>query len=218
MLDVDQLVVSAARRTLLDGLDVELAPGSTTWLDGPVASGKTTLLRTLAGAHPATSGTIRLGGRDLGAWPLADRRRAVVLCGPSPYLFRGSIADNIGFAHAGAERSAVEHAAAAADVIEFTAELPDGLDTLVGERGVTLSGGQRQRIGLARAVLAAPSILLLDGATTAVEPARELQLITRLRAALPESVIVVVSPNPGIAGLASATIDLGAARPEASRR
>ena len=143
-------------------------------------------------------------------------RRGVVLVGPTPFVFRGSVADNLRFGRPDASLDQMERAARIADADEFIATLPERYDSLIGERGVTLSGGQRQRIALARAVLAHPPVLLLDGATSALDPTRELSVLRALREEWRDGLVVVVSANPDVVDLADQVFDVGDGRVRAT--
>ena len=127
------------------------------------------------------SGVVSIGGIDVRQLRLAELRAAIGMVFEDSFLFSDSIAANIAYGRPDASRAQVEAAAQAAEAAEFIAELPDGYDTIVGERGLTLSGGQRQRIALARALLTDPRIVLLDDATSAVDPRVEADILATLR-------------------------------------
>ncbi|SEK95604.1 ATP-binding cassette, subfamily B, multidrug efflux pump [Roseateles sp. YR242] len=179
----------------LSGIDLHLPPGRTLGIVGATGSGKSTLLRLLLRQYEPTSGRMLLGGVEAPRIRLAALRRAIAWVPQEPFLFSASIADNIALARPQASREEVMAVAALAAVHEDVAELAQGYDTLVGERGVTLSGGQRQRVAIARALLAASPLLLLDDALSAVDSGTEAEILSHwreLRRQHPERSLVVV--------------------------
>lgn len=185
--------------------EIGLEAGGLTLVHGATGSGKSTLFAALAGLRRPQQGTLELHGAALERWPRTAVRERVLLVGPTPFLFAGTIAENLRFAAPDASASTLHDALTAAQC-DFVAGLPGGIDTLIGERGVNLSGGQRQRLALARAILARPEVLLVDGATSALDPATEVALIAALRAALPVAAIAVVSDNPALLALADRVV------------
>ena len=161
--------------TLRD-IQLDIAPGEVVAIVGPSGGGKTTLTSLLPRFWDVTEGRILLDGIDVRQLRLADLRRAVGIVPQEPALFSGTVAENIAYARPDAPRADLEAAAAAAHADEFISRLPEGYDTVVGERGVKLSGGQRQRIAIARAVLKDPAVLVLDEATSSLDTESE-QLI-----------------------------------------
>ena len=153
----------------IDGVTIDLAAGRTTAVVGPTGSGKSTLVKLLLRFYDPDSGRITIDGVDVRDLDLGDLRRLTGLVSQEVYLFHGSVRDNIAYGRPDAPLDEVVAAAMAAEVHDFVLGLPDGYDTVVGERGQKLSGGQRQRISLARAILKDPAILLLDEATSAVD-------------------------------------------------
>jgi ATP-binding cassette subfamily B protein len=164
-------------RPILAGVDLEIRPGEMIGLVGHSGSGKSTLVNLICRFHDVSGGAIEVDGVDVRRYAIADFRRHIGLVLQEPFLFFGSIAENIAYGKPGATRDEIVAAARAAHAHEFILRLPQGYDSLVGERGQGLSGGERQRISIARALLIDPRILILDEATSAVdtETEREIQ-------------------------------------------
>lgn len=154
-------------------LNLHIKPGEKIGLVGRSGGGKTTLTKLLSREHDITGGTIELDGCDIRSVKLASLRRAISLVPQEPLLFHRSIADNIGYGKLNASRREIEAVAKMANAHDFISLLPDGYDTLVGERGVKLSGGQRQRVAIARAMLKNAPVLILDEATSALDSESE---------------------------------------------
>ncbi len=159
---------------VLHDITLEAAAGTTTALVGPSGSGKSTLLGLLAAFHRPRSGTIRIDGLDISAFDLREYRAQIGLVLQETFLFDGTILENIRFSRPDASLENVHRVAKVAHCDEFIRRMPDGYETIVGERGVKLSGGQRQRVAIARALLADPAILLLDEATSSLDSESEL--------------------------------------------
>ena len=168
---------------VIKGIDLDVEPGETIALVGRSGAGKTTLCNLIARFYDPSAGSIRLDGTDLRDIDLQSYRRLLGIVEQDVFLFDGSVAENIAYADRRASRSAVERAARAANAAAFIEALPDGYDTLIGERGVRLSGGQRQRLAIARAILADPVLFILDEATSNLDTESE-RLIQRALADL----------------------------------
>jgi ATP-binding cassette subfamily B protein len=198
-------------RPILDGLDLELAPGESVALVGATGSGKSTVAGLLARLYDPDGGRVLLDGRDLRELPLADVRRAVALVFEETFLFTESVRENIRFGRPDADDEAVADAARLAGAAEFVAELPDGYDTVLGERGFSLSGGQRQRVAIARAILADPAVLVLDDATSAVDATKEHEIRAALAQVMQGRTTLVIAHRPATIALADrvAVLDHG---------
>jgi ATP-binding cassette subfamily C protein CydD len=167
------LTYAPDRPPALDGLGFRVIAGETLLLTGPSGSGKTSVLRLLMGFRRPDSGRIAINGRDATLLKPSELRRLSSYVGQRAFIFRGSIRDNIRFARPDADDAAIEAAARAAQVMEFAATLPQGLDTPVGEGGFGLSGGQAQRLAVARAFLRDTPLVLLDEPTAHLDPGTE---------------------------------------------
>ncbi len=160
-------------RPVLHGVSFEVEPGQTVALVGPTGAGKTTIASLIPRFYDATEGGIRIDGRDVRAFARKDLRRNIGIVLQEPFLFSGTVAENIGYGLDDAAREEIEAAARAVDAHGFIAELPDGYDTVLGEGGGSLSQGQRQLLSFARAVLTDPRILILDEATSNIDTRTE---------------------------------------------
>lgn len=163
-------------RRVIRGIDLNIAPGEMIGLVGHSGSGKSTLVNLICRFYDVSHGSIRLDGVDIRALPISEFRRNIGLVLQEPFLFFGTIAENIAYGKPEASRSEIIAAARAANAHEFILRLPHGYDSLVGERGQALSGGERQRISIARALLIDPPILILDEATSSVDTATEKEI------------------------------------------
>lgn len=163
-------------RTVLQQLDLEIAPGEMIGLVGRSGAGKSTLVNLILRFHDSDGGAILVDGVDIRTLRIADYRRQVGLVLQEPFLFYGTVAENIAYGRPQATRAEIVAAARAAHAHDFILRLPQGYDSLVGERGQTLSGGERQRISIARALLIDPRILILDEATSSVDTTTEQEI------------------------------------------
>jgi ABC-type multidrug transport system fused ATPase/permease subunit len=161
---------------VLRGIDVDVEPGRTVAIVGPTGSGKTTLVMLIPRLYDVSDGAVLVDGVDVRTVDPASLRREVAVVSDDAFLFSASLGENIAYARPDADDDEVLAAALRAGLGELLDDLPDGLDTLVGERGLTLSGGQRQRVAIARALLAEPRILILDDATSSVDATTESQI------------------------------------------
>lgn len=163
-------------RSILQDINLTIKPGEMIGLVGHSGSGKSTLVNLICRFYDVAEGSIRIDGVDIRSLPVAEYRRNIGLVLQEPYLFFGTIAENIAYGKPQASREEIIAAARAAHAHEFILRLPQGYDSLVGERGQALSGGERQRISIARALLIDPRILILDEATSSVDTETELEI------------------------------------------
>jgi ATP-binding cassette subfamily B protein len=189
-------------RAVLDGLDLEIRSGESVALVGATGSGKSTVAGLLARLYDPDAGRVLLDGHDVRELRLADVRGAVALVFEETFLFTESVRENIRFGRPDADDEAVIGAATLAGAAGFIAELPDGYDTVLGERGFSLSGGQRQRIAIARAILADPAVLVLDDATSAVDATKEHEIRAALAKVMRGRTTLVIAHRPATIALA----------------
>jgi ATP-binding cassette, subfamily B, bacterial len=190
-----------AHRPVLRGVCLELEPGRTLALTGATGAGKTTLLQLVPRLADPASGRITLDGTDIRALPLGVLRTRIGCAFEDATLFSASVGENVSFGAPDATESEIEQALAAAQA-GFVHDLPWGLDTRIGEQGMTLSGGQRQRIALARAILAKPSVLVLDDPLSALDVHTEEKVSHALRQVLAGTTALIVAHRPSTVALA----------------
>ncbi len=181
---------------VLEGVSFEVAPGSMLGIAGRTGSGKSTLLTLLARLEESPRGSIEIGGMPLEELPLARLRETVTFVPQEPFLFSTTLAENIAFGKPEASREELERVADLAGLRPDLAEWPQGLDTRVGERGVTLSGGQKQRVALARALLLNRPVLLLDDALSALDSETEAWVLEHLSRLRGQTTVVLVAHRP----------------------
>jgi ATP-binding cassette, subfamily B, bacterial len=178
---------------VLSGIQLEIAPGEVIAICGPTGAGKTSLLNLLPRFYDPTDGRVLLGGVDARDLPVEELRSAVAIVTQKPILFSIPLRDNLLAARPDAPWDEVVAACEAAGVAHFASELPDGYDTLIGERGVNLSGGQRQRVALARALVAGARVVALDDPMSAVDTQTERHLVENLRPALAGRTVLIAT-------------------------
>jgi ATP-binding cassette subfamily B protein len=179
---------------------------------GGTGSGKSTLGRLAARFYDVTAGRVTIDGHDVRSLSLASLREQVGIVPDEPFLFSLSLHDNIAYGKPHATRDEVITAAVAAGADEFIRDLPDGYDTVVGERGYTLSGGQRQRVAIARALLVNPPVLVLDDATSAIDVTVEQRIHASLRDQMRGRTTLIVAHRLSTIGLADRVVLMEAGR------
>jgi len=193
-------------RPVLDGLDLEIRGGEAIALVGATASGKSTVARLIPRFYDVSGGRICIDGQDVRETRLNEVRRAIGLVFEDTFLFSDTVRSNIAFADPEATMEQVVRAARLAGADEFVKDLPAGYDTIVGEHGYSLSGGQRQRIAIARAVLADPRILILDDATSSVDPSKEHEIRSALREVMQGRTTIIIAHRPATIALADRVV------------
>jgi ABC-type multidrug transport system fused ATPase/permease subunit len=203
-------------RPVLHDVDLEIEAGRIVALIGHTGSGKTTLTTLVPRFYDVQGGRVILDGADIRDVRLDDLRREIGIVSQDPFLFSTSVRDNIAFGATAATDEEVERAARMAQAHEFVVELPQGYDTVIGERGITLSGGQRQRIAIARAILVDPRVLVLDDATASVDATTEAQIRLGLREAMKGRTTLIVAHRLSTISLADEIVVLERGRVAAS--
>ena len=178
---------------VLHDLSLEISPGATVALVGPSGAGKSTLAALIPRLYDVTSGTLRIDGHDVRHIRLDDLRRAVGVVAQDPHLFHDTVGANLRYARPEASVAELRAACAAARVLEVVESMPEGFDTMVGERGYRLSGGEKQRLAIARMLLKDPAIVVLDEATSSLDAENEAAIQAALGEALAERTAVIIA-------------------------
>jgi ATP-binding cassette, subfamily B, bacterial len=202
----------APGRTVLDGIDMEIEPGTTVALIGHTGSGKTTLASLVPRFYDVTAGAVEIDGVDVRDVAVRSLRSQIGLVPQDPFLFSASVRENIGFGRLDATDAQIRRAASLAQADEFISELPDGYETVIGERGITLSGGQRQRIAIARALVVDPRVLIFDDATASVDATTEAKIKLGLREAMKGRTTIIIAHRLSTISLADEIIVLDGGR------
>jgi ATP-binding cassette, subfamily B, bacterial len=196
------------QRLVLSGVELEIAPDRNVAIIGHTGSGKTTLTALVPRFYDTTEGAVLIDGVDVRDVTLASVRSQIAVISQDPFLFSTTVRENIAFGAPGASDAEIESAARLAQAHDFIADLPDGYETVIGERGITLSGGQRQRIAIARAIVLNPRILILDDATAAVDATTEARIRLGLREAMKGRTTLIVAHRLSTISLADEIIVL----------
>ncbi len=196
----------------LTDVNLEVEAGRTVALVGPTGSGKTSLVALIARLYDPSEGEVVVDGADVRSVDVRSLRRAIAFVADDSFLFSASVSENIAYARPDASREEVEHAARRAQAHGFIERLPEGYETLVGERGLTLSGGQRQRIAIARALVADPRILILDDATSSVDATTEAEIKRGLAEAMEGRTTLVVAHRLSTISLADEIVVMDGGR------
>ncbi|MBM95800.1 MAG: ABC transporter ATP-binding protein [Oceanospirillaceae bacterium] len=186
----------AEREPVLNNTSVVFPAGQKIALSGASGVGKSTLIDLLMRFHDPQQGTVTLDGVDICDLALSELRQHIAVVSQDIVLFRGSLRDNLTYAAPNTSAAALERAVSDARLISLIEQMPDGLDSVIGERGQRLSGGQKQRIAIARALLQQPAVLVLDEATSAVDEATEQQVITAIDQLFPNTTRILISHRP----------------------
>ena len=197
---------------MLRDFDLHIAAGASVAVVGATGSGKSTLARLLVRFYDVDAGAITIDGVDVRDLTLAELRHAVAIVFEDTFLFHDTVAANIAFSRPDAAQHDVEAAARLSGAHDFIVRLPQGYDTLLGERGFSLSGGQRQRVALARAILANPRVLVLDDATSAVDPSKEHEIREAMATVMEGRTTIVIAHRPGTIALADTVVLLDEGR------
>jgi ATP-binding cassette subfamily B protein len=197
---------------VLDHLDLTIQPGESVALVGATGSGKSTVARLLPRFYDVDQGQIMLDGVDIRDLGIDELRRSIGIVFEETFLFNDTVANNIAFADPDADDEDIHRAARLAGAHEFVADLPDGYRTEIGERGFSLSGGQRQRLAIARAILADPRVLILDDATSSVDPTKEHEIRDALGEVMRNRTTIVIAHRPATIALADRVVLLDRGR------
>jgi ATP-binding cassette subfamily B protein len=199
-------------RPVLAGLALDIAPGERVAVVGDTGSGKSSLAALAIRAYDSESGRVVVDGHDVTTLRLASLRAAVAIVSAEPVLFTGTLWDNVSLGTPQAGEAEIRSALWAAAALDFAEALPDGLHTIIGERGQTLSGGQRQRVALARALLRRPRAVILDDALSQLDAATEDTVLSRLPLALDRATVLCLGTRPPRAGFADRVMTLADGR------
>jgi ATP-binding cassette subfamily B protein len=199
-------------RPVIDDLSLEIERGQTVALIGPTGCGKTTLASMVPRFYDPEAGSIAIDGVDLRELALHDLRRSIGIVDQEPYLFSATIAENLRFGNPDATDEELWTAIDAAQAREFVDKLPNGIDTVVGERGLTLSGGQRQRLAIARALVVDPRVLILDDATASVDSQVEEKISSALSGSTGGRTTIIIAHRPSTIALADHIVVMGRGR------
>ena len=197
-----------SERPVLEDVSLELAPGRVVALIGHTGAGKTTLASLVPRFYDVQRGRVTIDGVDVRDMRLTSLRSAIGVIAQDPFLFSATVRENIAFGRADATDDEVERAARLAQAHEFVEALPEGYDTVIGERGITLSGGQRQRISIARALVVDPRILILDDATASVDATTESKIREGLREAMRGRTTIIIAHRLSTIALADEIVVL----------
>ena len=195
-------------RPVLHDVDLELAPGKVVALIGHTGSGKTTLASLVPRFYDVQQGRVAVDGNDVRDLTLTSLRAEIGVIAQDPFLFSASVRENIAFGRSDATDDDVVRAAQVAQAHEFIEALPDGYDTIIGERGITLSGGQRQRVAIARALVVDPRLLILDDATAAVDATTESKIRDGLSEAMRDRTTIIIAHRLSTIALADEIVVL----------
>jgi ATP-binding cassette subfamily B protein len=201
-----------AERPVLQDIDLDISPGRTIALIGHTGSGKTTLTSLVPRFYDATKGRVLLDGVDVRDVKLRSLRHGIGVISQDPFLFSATVRENITFGAPDLSDEEVERVARLAQAHEFVERLPQGYDTVIGERGITLSGGQRQRLAIARAIAVDPRILILDDATASVDATTEAHIRRGLREAMRGRTTLIIAHRLSTISLADEIVVLDSGR------
>jgi ATP-binding cassette subfamily B protein len=193
---------------VLSNFNLSIAAGESIAIVGATGSGKSTIARLLLRFYDTNVGHVFLDGVDVRKLRLRELRQQIGVVFEETVLFNDSVANNIGFARPGASQQDLERVAKLAGAHDFILQLPNGYQTIIGERGFSLSGGQRQRIAIARAIIADPRVLVLDDATSAVDPSKESEIRDAMRTVMSGRTTIVIAHRPGTIALADRVVFL----------
>ena len=190
---VDFAFADAPNANVLEDISFTVHPGQTLGILGETGSGKSTLMNMIARFYDPTHGRVLIDGRDVRDWPAQTLRNQTTIVAQDLFLFSDSIADNINYGNHDASMAFIHQMATIADADGFISQMPDGYDTVVGERGVGLSGGQKQRISLTRALVKDPRILILDDTTSALDMETEATIQQRLQGVTQDKTVFIIA-------------------------